>query len=63
RLMLFLDLETVQHNAKTFSMPARSYGLATFPWDGNNPTELFAVADTHLYKAKGRGANAPEEII
>lgn len=63
RLMFFLDTSTVQHNAETFPVPGRSYGLATFPWDGNNPTELFAVADSHLYQAKGRGANAPEEII
>jgi len=35
-------------------MHARSYGLATFPGDGNNPTELFAIADAALYQAKAK---------
>ncbi|MBE0415240.1 MAG: diguanylate cyclase [Dehalococcoidia bacterium] len=56
RLMILLDATTVQYNAETFAMPTRSYGLATFPWDGDNPTELFAVADTLLYQAKAKRA-------
>lgn len=54
RLMLFLDATRVQYNAESFAMPTRSYGLATFPEDGNNPTELFAVADALLYQAKAK---------
>jgi len=54
RLTPLLDAKVVQHDATTFSMPARSYGLATFPADGNNPTELFAVADAALYRAKAK---------
>ncbi len=59
RLMLLLDEATVQYEAVSFSMPPRSYGLSSFPWDGNNSQELFAVADTSLYEAKmKRGSNA-----
>ena len=54
RLMHVLDTTMVQYDAATFSMPARSYGLATFPGDGNNPTELFAIADAALYQAKAK---------
>lgn len=53
RLMLLLDATTVFHGAESFAMPARSYGLATFPRDGDNPTQLFAAADNSLYRAKG----------
>ena len=52
RLMLFLDATRVKLNGETFAMPPRSYGLATFPTDGNTPTELFAAADALLYKSK-----------
>ncbi|RLC72077.1 MAG: hypothetical protein DRI26_03750 [Chloroflexi bacterium] len=54
RLMLFLDASRVKLNGETFAMPPRSYGLASFPRDGNTPTELFAAADALLYKAKGK---------
>lgn len=54
RLMLFLDASRVKISGDTFAMPSRSYGLATFPQDGTNPTELFAVADTLLYKEKAK---------
>jgi len=56
RLMLILDKSTVEYNELSFPMPSRSPGVATFPWDGNNPTELFAVADAHLYQEKGKKA-------
>jgi len=56
RLMLFLDATRVKLNGETFAMPARSYGLATYPRDGISPTELFAVADTFLYQGKTKKA-------
>ncbi len=56
RLMLFLDASRVKLDGDTFAMPPRSYGLATFPSDGKTPTELFAVADAHLYQAKAKRA-------
>jgi diguanylate cyclase (GGDEF)-like protein len=59
RLMLVLDESTVEYGELSFPMPSRSHGVATFPWNGNNSTELFAVADAHLYEEKGgRAANA-----
>ena len=58
RLMLALDKSTVEYGELSFPMPSRSHGVATFPWNGNNATELFAVADAHLYEEKGgRAAN------
>ena len=54
RLMLFLGASRVKISGDTFAMPSCSYGLATFPQDGTNPTELFAVADTLLYKEKAK---------
>ena len=56
RIMFILDKSTVQYNELSFPMPSRSHGVATFPWDGNNSTELFAVADAHLYQEKGKRA-------
>ncbi|MBE9501479.1 MAG: diguanylate cyclase [Chloroflexi bacterium] len=53
RLMLVLDESTVEYGELSFPMPSRSHGVATFPWNGNNSTELFAVADAHLYEEKG----------
>ena len=53
RLMLVLDKSTVEYGELSFPMPSRSHGVAAFPWNGNNPTELFAVADAHLYEEKG----------
>jgi diguanylate cyclase (GGDEF)-like protein len=54
RLMLLLDISTVQHEDLSFPMPSRSWGAATFPNDGKSPTELFAIADVHLYQDKGK---------
>jgi len=34
-----------------------SIGVSNFPIDGNNPEELFRVADTTLYEAKQNGRN------
>ncbi len=34
-----------------------SAGLATFPDDGENATELFALADERMFQAKGQGRN------
>jgi len=56
RIMFILDKSTVEFGDVSFPMPSRSHGVATFPWDGNNPTELFAVADAHLYQEKGKRA-------
>jgi diguanylate cyclase (GGDEF)-like protein len=56
RIMFVLDKSIVEYNELSFPMPSRSHGVATFPWDGNNPTELFAVADAHLYQEKGKRA-------
>jgi len=53
RLMLLLDTSTVQHEDLSFPLPSRSWGAATFPKDGKTPTELFAIADVHLYHDKG----------
>jgi len=59
RLMRILDKSTVEYGELSFPMPSRSHGVATFPWNGNNPTELFAVADAHMYQEKGgKGASA-----
>ena len=57
RLMLLLDISTVQHEDLSFPMPSRSWGAATFPKDGKSPTELFAIADVHLYQDKGKQEN------
>lgn len=58
RIMDTLDMAVVQYDydSESFFMPARSYGLATFPWDGSTPTDLFAVADAMLSEAKAKGA-------
>jgi diguanylate cyclase (GGDEF)-like protein len=53
RLTHILDKSTVEYNNVSFPMPSRSHGVATFPQNGNNPTELFAIADAHLYQEKG----------
>jgi diguanylate cyclase (GGDEF)-like protein len=59
RLMLILDKATVEYDELSFPMPSRSHGVATSPQNGNNPTELFAIADAHLYQEKGeRDASA-----
>ncbi len=34
-----------------------SIGVSNFPTDGNNPEELFRIADTTLYQAKQNGRN------
>jgi PleD family two-component response regulator len=34
-----------------------SLGLATFPEDGNTPSELIAASDKALYQAKQKGKN------
>ena len=54
RLMLIMDMTKVQcdYDSDSFPMPPRCYGLATFPWDGSTPTEIFAAADVMLYQAK-----------
>jgi len=57
RLMLLLNTSTVEHEGLSFPMPSRSYGVATFPQDGNSSTELFAFADARLYQAKGKAGN------
>jgi len=60
RLMLLLDATVIECDATSVLMPARSYGLATFPGDGNNPTELFASADAILYQVKAKRARQKE---
>lgn len=34
-----------------------SIGVSNFPLDGNNPEELFCIADATLYEAKRKGSN------
>jgi two-component system cell cycle response regulator len=44
-----------------------SAGLASFPQDGNNPAELFALADERMFVAKREGRNrvvaTPEPVL
>ena len=60
RLMLLLDAAVIEYDASSVLMPSRSYWLATFPGDGNNPTELFASADAILYQVKAKRARQKE---
>jgi len=68
RINKLLDSSTVRDNGESFPMPSRSCGLATYPSDGQQPTELFEVADARLYRSKGRKPNnaqsdAPEVTL
>ena len=60
RINTMLDSRTIRLNGGTFPMPSRSHGLATYPADGRQPTELFDVADARLYQNKGRKLNSDE---
>ena len=43
-----------------------SAGLASFPQDGENAAELFALADERMFQAKGEGRNrvvAGDEVV
>ena len=54
RINALLDNCTVRLDGGSFPMPSRSYGLATYPVDGEQPTELFAIADARLYQSRNR---------
>jgi diguanylate cyclase (GGDEF)-like protein len=54
RINLLLDSRTVRLNGESFPLPSRSHGLATYPTDGEQPTELFDVADARLYQSRGK---------
>jgi diguanylate cyclase (GGDEF)-like protein len=49
-----MRIEIMQHSSPKFTI---SIGIATYPYDGRNFTELLAVADEGLYKSKEKGRN------
>ena len=44
-------------------LPSISWGLATFPTDGQRPTELVAQADAAMYATKQRSAESDESAL
>jgi diguanylate cyclase (GGDEF)-like protein len=52
RVMLGIDAEGIIEDGTVFPMPTRSYGIAAYSQDGDQPTQLFAIADSRLYLAK-----------
>ncbi|MGH8624709.1 MAG: putative bifunctional diguanylate cyclase/phosphodiesterase [Gammaproteobacteria bacterium] len=40
-----------------------SIGVAFYPWDGKNATEIIKHADTAMYKAKSRGCNTYQFFV
>jgi diguanylate cyclase (GGDEF)-like protein len=48
----FIHEEILPHKKLTASM-----GIATFPEDGHNPSELISASDKRLYEAKQKGKN------
>jgi len=54
RLMSSLDEAEVSVGSRSFPMPQRSHGIATYQDDGTLPDQLFAVADARLYQEKRR---------
>lgn len=52
RIMSLLDKQVVPLVNQSIPLPHRSYGTATYPEDGDNPVELFTVADKSLYQNK-----------
>lgn len=45
----------VKHNGRSLGSVSISAGISVYPRDGDNPDDLFKVADTALYEAKRAG--------
>jgi diguanylate cyclase (GGDEF)-like protein/PAS domain S-box-containing protein len=56
RLRSAISATSIPHDASQIQMTA-SFGIATFPGDGQNGDELISAADRALYAAKAAGRN------
>ena len=55
KLRAALSATNLTHNGQVLPAPTASFGVATFPEHGENPTEVMKAADQALYRAKKAG--------